>query len=305
MAVNQDGSTYQRQGEAGQGQGEAGSSGDDMLPPTQAVVYGAVGHLAPAERTQYSAHLEQGGVSRLSDCLLAWSQATDLDRDSFRHRFLGGAGSDVVVDHLREAATGASSATTAGQQRDAASELAHAWRLVGADRWPRFIADAHDRAMSNSAMAGARGRLAQAITPTDAGAGVHTVGEAATGRYVADNPRQWIGHDFVGTGECAPLVEKATGAPPSKDWRRGVPVRGNANIRPGTAIATFDNNGRYGGHAAIYLGQDHHGLRVIDQWNRWRDGSVMTQHWPGERVLALDDPWRAGIDRAELFHVVE
>lgn len=277
---------------------------DSPLSPTHAVVYGAVGHLAPGERTQYSAHLDQRGVSRLSDCLLAWSQATHLDRDSFREQFLGGAGSDVVVDHLRQAATGASRATTPEQQRDAASELAAAWRLVGADRWPRFIADAHDRA--NQAMSGARGLTAHAttVTATDAGPG-DTAAEAATGRYVADKPLQWIGRDFVGTGECAPLVEKATGAPPSTEWRRGVQVRGNAHIRPGTAIAIFDGNGRYGGHAAIYLGQDERGIRMIDQWNRWRDGSVMTQHWPGERVVAFDDPGERRIDRGELFHVVE
>jgi hypothetical protein len=110
----------------------------------KAVVYGAVGHLSPSERPKYTAHLDQGGLLKLSESLLAWSRASNLSREGFRERFLGGAGSDEVVDHLRKAAGGASKAITADQQRDAAGELAAAYRLVGADRWPRFVAAAHE-----------------------------------------------------------------------------------------------------------------------------------------------------------------
>ena len=51
-------------------------------------------------------------------------------------------------------------------------------------------------------------------------------------------------------------------------------------LRPGTAIATFDPDGRYGNHtdgrshAAIYLGQDATGIRVIDQWVRRVNGKT-------------------------------
>ena len=55
----------------------------------------------------------------------------------------------------------------------------------------------------------------------------------------------------------------------------GVQVRGDLTIQPGTAIATFDNNGKYTNstdgtsHAAIYVGQD-----VYQLWNEdpelWR-----------------------------------
>ena len=42
-------------------------------------------------------------------------------------------------------------------------------------------------------------------------------------------------------------------------------------LRKGTAIATFDKDGKYankvtGNHAAIYLIQDNNGLWVYDQW---------------------------------------
>ena len=56
---------------------DAGSTGTansgDLLSRVQAVVYGAAGHLSSTERRNYSAHLDQGSLSRLSESLLAWS----------------------------------------------------------------------------------------------------------------------------------------------------------------------------------------------------------------------------------------
>ncbi|WP_226991913.1 BPSL0067 family protein [Cronobacter condimenti] len=49
-------------------------------------------------------------------------------------------------------------------------------------------------------------------------------------------------------------------------------VKGNKSLAPGTVIATFDESGRFGNHtdgrsqAAIYLGQNVHGMIVLDQW---------------------------------------
>jgi hypothetical protein len=289
------------------GSTNAGGGGEGLLPRMQAVVYGAVGHLSPAERPRYAAHLDRGGLSGLSEGMLAWSRVPNLDRDTFRERYFGGVRSDEVVDHLRKAAEGAAKATTPGQQRDAAGELAAAYRLVGADRWPRFIAGAHDRAAAAATPEG-RVRLAQANTPntaTDAGPGGNPAAATVAGRYVADNPRQWIGRNSVGRGECVPLVQQATGAPRSTEWRPGVQVQGNTNIRPGTAIATFDSNGRYDGHAAIYLGQDKHGIQVVDQWNICENGQIIRHHPPNERTLHRGEPFRDRVDRAESYHVVE
>ena len=75
----------------------------------------------------------------------------------------------------------------------------------------------------------------------------------------------------VGTGQCVAYVQAVAGAPLTAHWRRGQVAKGNP-ITPGTAIATFDDDGTYGNHtdgrshAAIYLGQDTNGLQVLDQW---------------------------------------
>jgi hypothetical protein len=63
-------------------------------------------------------------------------------------------------------------------------------------------------------------------------------------------------------------------------------VRGNPDVAPGTAIATFEADGTYtsqsGNHAAIYINQNKAGLWVYDQWRgqpvhyrliRFRNGS--------------------------------
>jgi hypothetical protein len=110
----------------------------------------------------------------------------------------------------------------------------------------------------------------------------------------------------VGTGECVALVEQATGAPRSAIWRPGALVQADRTIRPGTAIATFDSNGHYTGHAAIYLGQDERGVRVIDQWNeRAPDGHITGQHTPRERTIYFNSPRHTLVNRGESYRVVE
>ncbi len=91
------------------------------------------------------------------------------------------------------------------------------------------------------------------------------------GPYVAVRPEDFLGKS-VGNGQCVAFVQKASRAPLTKDWKRGDLVKGNAMVAKGTAIATFDPNGRYGNHtdgsshAAIYMGQDGKGLNVLDQF---------------------------------------
>ncbi len=145
-------------------------------------------------------------------------------------------------------------------------------------------------------------RRATADTPPASGSG-HT--------YVAaDDPEQWIGKPSVGTGQCVPLVQQATGAPHTSQWHRGALVKGNMNIRPGTAIATFDADGRYGNHtdgrshAAIYLGQDAHGIRVIDQWIQRQGGKVIAVRSPATRIIRFDDS-RLDIDNGNRYYVIE
>jgi len=92
--------------------------------------------------------------------------------------------------------------------------------------------------------------------------------------YIADKPNDWLTDPpkSVGDGQCVAFVKAASGAPETKRWTKGAPVKANPGLTVGTAIATFDSDGTYGNHqdgrshAAIYMGQDAHGLRVMDQW---------------------------------------
>ena len=69
--------------------------------------------------------------------------------------------------------------------------------------------------------------------------------EPPTARYIAKRPEDWDGHTAVGSGYCVPLVQEATRAPRSTEWKRGAQVWGATGIPRGTAIATFDADGHY------------------------------------------------------------
>lgn len=87
-------------------------------------------------------------------------------------------------------------------------------------------------------------------------------------------------------GQCVAFVRAAASVPHTSYWRRGDPVA-TTDIASGTAIATFDADGRYGNHtdgqshAAIFVRQMGAGMQVWDCWLeqpvhqrviQWRDG---------------------------------
>ncbi|HQT65953.1 MAG TPA: BPSL0067 family protein [Acidocella sp.] len=106
--------------------------------------------------------------------------------------------------------------------------------------------------------------------------------------YIATNPWALL-NQSVGTGQCVALVEAAANMPNTKYWQRGIRVRG-ATLAPGTIIATFDPDGRYGNHtdgrshAAIYLSQNTEGIKVIDQWVNVKN-LVRTPHLASPRLI--------------------
>ena len=123
---------------------------------------------------------------------------------------------------------------------------------------------------------------------------------------MAYNPfSKYLGH-VIGDGQCVEVVKLICGCPQTALWKRGALVKG-IPILPGTAIATFDPpsqqfpNGHYGNHtdlrshAAIYLGQDATGLRVLDQW--------VTQPFH-ERVIKFDDA-KKDVNNGNKFYVIE
>jgi hypothetical protein len=119
--------------------------------------------------------------------------------------------------------------------------------------------------------------------------------------FVASQPERYHGKPH-GTGHCVALVREAAGAPITTQWRRGDPVQGS-NVAPGTAIATFDSNGRYGNHtdgrshAAILLAQyDDGSMLVLDQWVGQDAAQRVIKHRKGAGDAAND---------ASRFYIVE
>jgi len=88
--------------------------------------------------------------------------------------------------------------------------------------------------------------------------------------FIAEDPERFLGQS-IGSGHCVPYVQQAAHAPLTRDWRRGVHVKGSGAVR-GTVIATFDPDGTYGNHtdgrshAAILREETADGLVVWDQW---------------------------------------
>ena len=115
-----------------------------------------------------------------------------------------------------------------------------------------------------------------------------------------------------GDGQCVALVKRAAHAAPTSFWRRGALVKGNTQLQPGTAIATFDPVGRYGNytngtsHAAIYLGQDAQGIRVLDQWVDTKSKNHKPWHRPAaERTIGFGQTHKVAVDNADNYHVID
>ena len=121
------------------------------------------------------------------------------------------------------------------------------------------------------------------------------------GSFVAADFAQYLGRS-TGSGQCVALVQAANpGIGPTRNWKCGPPVRGNTDLRPGTAIATFNAADRYANatdgssHAAIYLGQNERGIQVMDQWA----GSAAAV-----RTIPWSNPNGVAANTGTAFHVV-
>lgn len=88
--------------------------------------------------------------------------------------------------------------------------------------------------------------------------------------FIVANPETHAGL-VVGNGHCVRFLQLAGGLPHTSTWRRGALVR-ESGAAPGTAIATFDPDGRYGNHVdgrshtAVLVAIEEAGLSVWDQW---------------------------------------
>jgi len=90
-------------------------------------------------------------------------------------------------------------------------------------------------------------------------------------------------------------ADKPSGKSCGQDWR--LAAASALPRRAGTAIATFDANGQYVGHAAIYVKQDAVGIHVYDQWITGAGKAVGARmiRWNGSGVS----------NRGDGFYVVE
>ena len=120
--------------------------------------------------------------------------------------------------------------------------------------------------------------------------------------FIANDPERFLGQS-VATGHCVPYVQAASGAPLTRDWRRGVPVKGG-NIPRGTAIATFDPDGTYGNHtdgrshAAILKEEVAGGLLV---WDQWRNAPPMPDQVVHERLIRFRAGQGIAVNDGDIF----
>jgi hypothetical protein len=146
--------------------------------------------------------------------------------------------------------------------------------------------------------------------------------EPTKGPYIASDPQRYVGGPSNGSGYCVPLVQQATGAPLTRYWTAGELVRGNIKLKPGTAIATFNQDCRYGNHtngsshAAVDMVQADEGIPVMNQFNNCRKMMVSaqcqkakTQHLANKLTTTskihpqtFATPQKGGPDRSEPPH---
>jgi hypothetical protein len=112
--------------------------------------------------------------------------------------------------------------------------------------------------------------------------------------------------DIVGNGQCVSACSKFSGVTgDTKLWRAGAGVADNGDVKPGTAIATFDSNGRYptgkDKNSGIYLGPGTKGsIWILDQWPAHDPNPA---HPPQPREL-LNDNARGVSNNSNAYHVI-
>jgi hypothetical protein len=130
----------------------------------QAVAYGAVAALPPAQPEQAETLFDAAHIGRLTETMKVWIGGARLDQAQFAALFFGRAAGDPIVADLRRAAQGADMAKSHVELRQAASHLAAAMQTVGLNRWTRFTADAQERARDPATVAAvARSRESPAV----------------------------------------------------------------------------------------------------------------------------------------------
>ena len=111
-------------------------------------------------------------------------------------------------------------------------------------------------------------------------------------------------------GECVSLVKNLAGLGHTSTWHPGAKVIDVNDLKPGTAIGTFDKDGHFVGHAAIFLfrrknekGKDC--IYVLDQYTP-KDSGKHLQIRPLETIPEPKSPTPYQIvNKANFFYVIE
>jgi rare lipoprotein A len=174
---------------AGQGSGFGLANHGQRIDAAAHVV---VAHVPRSDRRRSVVTFDAGALDRLRGAMTAWDGASGLSRDTFRELFLDPHTSDRTVDLLRKAAKVASQAHSHEELRAAGAALSEAMQSIGLDRWPRYLADAADRAEA------ARASPAQSNknSPLPASGEASTYGDEFVGRETASG-RKYRHEDYT------------------------------------------------------------------------------------------------------------
>lgn len=149
----------------------------------------------------------------------------------------------------------------------------------------RCYIDAVLTQMENGSQASSETDTCAQPAVSNASGGIIPASAGSTGAALIGSGYERFLGQSVGTGQCVALLQAADpNVGLTRTWTQGAQVMGNADLKPGTAIATFDGSGRYANatdgssHAAIYLGQNERGMQVQDQW-LGHAASVRTIPW--------------------------
>jgi hypothetical protein len=126
---------------------------NELAQRIRAVAYGALGALPRALRARLAAQYDAGSLARFTEVMTAWNRGTKLGDGEFADRFFRRTKDDPIAEKLHSAALDVGLATSHAELRQAAEKVASAIQAVGLDRWPRFLADAQDRARKPSTVA--------------------------------------------------------------------------------------------------------------------------------------------------------
>jgi hypothetical protein len=200
----------------------------DSLPARlTAVIHGALGALKRSARAQAESQLRAGLLPRLTEAMTAWAQGSSLDAQSFAYHFFHRDAADQVVTSLRDAAVGAATATRQDELAAASKRLADAMTNEGLDTWPRFVAQALERARNPATLAAVTKSL-RPVLLVSAAVGKPTSGSVGSGTKLAtaiendplkDQPSEGggaiVGHGGGAMPDIGPPAPGGDSGPPS------------------------------------------------------------------------------------------